>query len=161
MPRLGSIASRSSPTNLPRDNYQIRTLSASTSGNAEEHAVTVAAAAAETAEAERPRQPTEPEATRAEPMQRAYRNTRVSVTKLKHHQDQDAEQICSFDVTNPTFEKVILSELVAYEEEDAGTEENDEPLPEFQPFGDDPEGPNLHVEEEAEIINIGTAEEIK
>ena len=83
------------------------------------------------------------------------------MTILKHHQGQDAEQICSFDVTNPTFEKEILSELIAYEEEDTGIEENDEPLPEFQPFGDDPEGPNLHVEEETEIINIGTAEDIK
>ena len=83
------------------------------------------------------------------------------MTILKRHQGQDAEQICSFDVTNPTFEKEILSELIAYEEEDTGVEENDKPLPEFQPFGDDPEGPNLHVEEEVEIINIGTAKEIK
>ena len=33
---------------------------------------------------------------------------------------------------DPTFEKEVLSELVAYEEEDeAGIDENDEPSPEF------------------------------
>ena len=42
------------------------------------------------------------------------------------------EHICSFDVTDPTFEKEILSELIAYEEEDeTGVNEDDEPLPEF------------------------------
>ena len=72
------------------------------------------------------------------------------------------EHIYSFDVTDPTFEKEILSKLIAYEEEDEiGIDENDEPLLEFQPFDDDPEGPNLHVEEETEVINIGTAEDIK
>ena len=49
LPCSGSAAGRGSPTNLPRDSYQIRMLPASTSGNAKENAVTVTAAAAETA----------------------------------------------------------------------------------------------------------------
>ena len=85
----------------------------------------------------------------------------MSVTILKRHQGQEAEHICSFDVTDLTFEKEILFELIAYEEEDkTGINENDKPLPEFQPF-DDPEGPNLHVEEETGVINISTANDIK
>ena len=32
-------------------------------------------------------------------------------------------------------------------------------MPEFWPYDDDPEGPNLHVEEETEAVNIGTVEE--
>ena len=87
---------------------------------------------------------------------------RVSVTILRHHQGQDAERIYSFDITDPTFTKEILSELIAYEEEDEiGVDEDDEPLLEFQPYDDDPEGPNLHVGEETECVNIGTAEDIK
>ena len=71
----------------------------------------------------------------------------MSVTILSHHQDQEAEHIHSFDITNPTFEKEILSELIAYEEEDdIGVDENDEPPPEFLPYDDDLEGRNLHVE---------------
>ena len=51
--------------------------------------------------------------------------------------------------------------MIAYEEEDeTGIDEDDEPLPEFQPFDDDLEGPNLHVEEETELINISTVEDI-
>ena len=61
------------------------------------------------AEAEGPSQSADLEAIRTEVTHRAYRNTRVSVTILKRHQSQDAEHICSFDVTDPTFEKEILS----------------------------------------------------
>ena len=72
----------------------------------------------------------------------------MSVTILKRHQDQAAEHIHSFDITDPTFEKEILSELIAYgEEDDTGEDENDGPSPEFRPYDDDAEGPNLHVEE--------------
>ena len=54
------------------------------------------------------------------------------MTILRHHQDQEAERVHSFDITDPTFEKEILSELIAYEEEgDTGVDENDEPSPEF------------------------------
>ena len=103
-----------------------------------------------------------PEATQAEVTDRAYRNTQVSVTILRRHQDQEAEHIHSFNITNPTFEKEILSELIAYEEEDdIGAGENDEPPPEFQPYDEDLEGPNLHVEEETEAINIDTALDVK
>ena len=95
-------------------------------------------------------------------MHRVYRNTRVSVTILRHRQGQEAEHIFSFDVTDPTFEKEILSKLIAFEEEDyPGIDEGDEPLPEFKPYDDDPERPNLHVEEETECVNIGTAEDIR
>ena len=84
------------------------------------------------------------------------------MTILRRHQDQEAEHVHSFDITDPTFEKEILSELIAYEEEDdTGVDENDEPPPEFQPYDDDLEGPNLHVKEEIEVINIGTAEDVK
>ena len=58
------------------------------------------------------------ETTRAEVAHQGYRNTRVSVTILKRHQAQEAEHIQSFDITDPTFEKEILSELIAYGEED-------------------------------------------
>ena len=34
-------------------------------------------------------------------------------------------------------------------------------MPEFRPYDDDPEGPNLHVEEETEVVNISTAEEAR
>ena len=72
------------------------------------------------------------------------------------------EHIFSFDVTDTTFEKEMLSELIAYEaEDDTGIVENDEPPPEFQPYDDDPEGPNLHVEEGTEVINISTTEDVK
>ena len=102
------------------------------------------------------------ETARAEVAHRAYRNTRVSVTILRCHQGQEAEHIHSFDITDPTFEKEIFSELITYgEEDDTGVDENDEPPLEFQPYDDDPEGPNLHVEDETEVINIGTAEEVK
>ena len=81
---------------------------------------------------------------------------------LKRHEGQEVEHIHSFDITDPTFEKEILSELIAYgEEDDTGVDENDEPPPEFQPYDDDPEGPNLHVEEEIEVVNIGIAEDVK
>ena len=86
----------------------------------------------------------------------------MSVTVLKRRQRQSSKHIFSFDVIDPTFEKEILSELIAYEEEDdTGIDESDEPPPEFQPYDDDPKGPNLHVEEETELINIGTAEDVK
>ena len=103
-----------------------------------------------------------PGATQADATHRAYKNTRVSVTILRHHQDQEVEPVHSFDITDPIFEKEILSELIAYEEEDdTGVGENDEPLPEFQPYDDDLKGPNLHVKEETEAINIGTAADVK
>ena len=77
---------------------------------------------------------------------------------MRHYQGQEAEHIHSFDITDPSFEKEILSELIAYgEEDDTSIDENDEPSPEFQPNDDDPKGPNLHVEEETEVINISTA----
>ena len=76
------------------------------------------------------------------------------MTILKRHQGQAAEHIHSFDITNPSFEKEILSELIAYgEEDDMGEGENDEPLPEFRPHDDDLEGPNLQVEEETMLIS--------
>ena len=54
------------------------------------------------------------------------------MTILRHHQDQEAEHIHSFDITDPAFEKEILSELVTYkEEDDTGVDENDEPSPKF------------------------------
>ena len=102
------------------------------------------------------------EVARTEIVHRGYKNTRVSVTILKRHQGQEVEHLHSFDITNPTFEKEILSELIAYgEEDDAGEVENDGPSPEFRPYDDDPKGPNLHVEEETEVVNIGTAEEAR
>ena len=59
----------------------------------------------------------------------------MSVTILRCHQDQEAEHVHSFDITDLTFEKEILSELIAYEEEDnTGVDENDESSPEFQPY---------------------------
>ena len=68
----------------------------------------------------------------------------------------------SFDISDPTFEKEILSELIAYgEEDDTGEDENDKPSPEFRPHDDDPKGPNLHVKEETEVVSIGTAEEVR
>ena len=71
----------------------------------------------------------------------------MSVTILRCHQSQEVEHIHSFDITDPIFEKKILSELIAYgEEDDTGVDENDEQPPEFQPYDNDPEGPNLHVE---------------
>ena len=84
------------------------------------------------------------------------------MTILRRHQDQEAEHVHSFDITDPTFEKDILSELIAYEEEDGtGIDENDEPSPEFQPYDDNPEGPNLHVEEKTEVINVDTVEDVR
>ena len=85
------------------------------------------------------------------------------MTILKR-QGQSTEHILSFDVTDPTFEKEILSELIAYEEEDDQEEDvgvEEEAMPAFQPYDNDPEGPNLHVEEETKVINIGTAEEVR
>ena len=56
----------------------------------------------------------------------------LHLSALMTLQGREVEQICSFDVTDPTFEKEILSEFIAYEEEDeTGTDENDEPLLEF------------------------------
>ena len=73
-----------------------------------------------------------PEATRVEATHCRYKNTRVSVTLLKHHQGHSSEHILSFDVTDHTFEKEILLELIVYEEEDdTGVNENDESLPNF------------------------------
>ena len=93
---------------------------------------------------------------------RAYKNTRVSVTILRRHPDQEAEPVHSFDITDPTFEKEILSELIACKEEgDLGVDENDESSPEFQPYDDDSKGPNLHVEEETEVINVDTVEDVR
>ena len=84
------------------------------------------------------------------------------MTILRRHQGQEAEHIHSFDIIDPTFKKEILSKLIAYgEEDDAGIDENDEPSLEFQPYDDDPKGPNLHVEEKTEVINIGTAKDVK
>lgn len=80
------------------------------------------------------------------------------MTVMRHHEGQKSEHIISFDVKDPTFEREILSELLAYEEEDAGVDENDEALPEFQPYDNDLEGPNLHVEEQTELVNIGTTD---
>ena len=95
-------------------------------------AAKVVAATAMAEEAEGPGQSVDPEAIRAEVAHRGYRNTQVSVTILKRHQGQEEEHICPFDVTDPTFEKEILSELIAYEEEDeTDIDENDEPLLEF------------------------------
>ena len=80
----------------------------------------------------------------------------------KASQGQAAEHLHSFDILDPTFEKEILSEINAYEEEDdTGEDENDEPLPEFRPHDDDLEGPNLHVEEEMEVVNLSAAEEAR
>ena len=102
------------------------------------------------------------EVARVKVAHRGYRNTWVSVTILKCHQGQEAKHIHSFDITDPTFEKEIPSELIAYgEEDDTGEDENDGPSLEFRPYDDDPEGPNLHVEEEMEVVNIGTAEEAR
>ena len=84
------------------------------------------------------------------------------MTILKRHQGQAAEHLHSFDISDPTFEKEILSELIAYgEEDDAAEDENDKPSPEFRPHDDDPEGPNLHVEEETEVVSISTAKEAR
>ena len=80
---------------------------------------TVAQAVAAVAElVEETDQSASPVTARAEVAHRGYRNTWVSVTILRHHQGQEAEHINSFDITNPTFEKEILSELIAYGEED-------------------------------------------
>ena len=92
------------------------------------------------------------EIARTEVAHRGYRNTRVSVTILKRHQSQAAGHIHSFDITDPTFEKEILTELITYgEEDDTGEDENDEPSPEFWPHDNDPEGPNFHAEEAREV----------
>ena len=53
------------------------------------------------------------EVARTEVTHRGYKNTRVSVTIIKRHQGQATEHIHSFDITNPSFEKEILSELIA------------------------------------------------
>ena len=136
MPHASCTTSRISPVNQLKDYHQSSTLPASTLENAEEESLTVTAEStavtALVAEAEGPSQSADPEAVRAEVAHQGYRNTWVSVTILKHHQGREAEHICSFDVTDPTFEKEILSELVAYEEEDEiGIVENDESLPKF------------------------------
>ena len=136
MPHASSTASGSCPINQSKDHYQSSTLPASTLVNAEEESLTVTAGSTAVttlaAEAEEPGQSADPEAIRAEIAHRGYRNTRVSVTILRHHQGREAEHICSFDITDSTFEKEVLSELVAYEEEDeAGRGKNDEPSPEF------------------------------
>ena len=84
------------------------------------------------------------------------------MTILKR-QGQSTEHILSFDVIDPTFEKEIPSELIAYKEEDDQEEDvgvEEEAMPEFQRYDDDPGGPNHHVKEETEVINIGTAEEV-
>ena len=84
------------------------------------------------------------------------------MTILKRHRGQDAERIYSFDVTDRTFETEVLSELIAYgEEDDTGLDEYDESVPEFQPHHNDLEGPNLYVEEKTEVVNIGAAGETK
>ena len=117
----------------------------------------------EVVEVERPGLSIGPKTTEAEVTQCRYKNTRVSVTILKR-QGQSVEHILSFDVTDPIFEKEILSEHIAYEEEDDQEEDigvEEEATLEFQPYDDDPEGPNLNVEEETEVINIGIAEEVK
>ena len=168
MPHSSSAASGDRQISPLEDSRSFLTLPTSTSGNVEEKTATVTTAiaaqevAAATRQEEQLDQSVGPEATQAEVTHRAYRNTQVSVTILRRHQGQETEHIHSFDITDPTFEKEILSELIAYEEEDdTGVDENDEPPPEFQPYDDDPEGPNLHIEEETEVINIGTAEEVK
>ena len=46
-------------------------------------------------------------------------------------------------------------------EQDRKSVLDEEPTPEFWPNDDDPEGPNLHIEEEIEVVNIGTAEEAR
>ena len=126
------------------DSRQPKTLSASTSGYAKAIIATVV-----TEEAEGPGQSAGLEAIKAEAAHRTYRNSRVSKTILRHHQSQDVEHILSFDITDPTFEMEVLSKLIACEEkDDAGIDEGDETLPKFQSYDDDPEGRNLHVEEE-------------
>ena len=166
MPHSRNAAGGSIPTYQLEDNRQSSALPASTSEDAEEDTVTAAVTARSTAvtavavEAEGPGQSADPEAIRAKVTHRAYRNMRVSVTILKRHQGLEEKHIYSFDVTDPTFEKEIFSELIANEEEDE-TGVDDEPPPEFQPYDDNPEGPNVHVEEETEVINIGTVEDIK
>ena len=75
---------------------------------------------------------------------------------------KDSENVFSLDVTDPRFEKEVLSELVAYDkEDDADMAENEEALQEFLPYDNEPEGPNMHVEEEIELINIGNNEDVK
>ena len=160
----------------PRGQLPVWHTPPSTSGNAKEGTaaetatvpaeIAAPAAAAVPAEAVRQAEETSQfmslEATQAEVTHQGYKNTRVSVTILKRHEGQEAEHIHSFNITDPTFEKEIFSELIAYgEEDDTGIDENNEPLLEIQAYDDDPEGPNLHVEKETEVINIGTAEEVK
>ena len=86
----------------------------------------------EVAEVERPGLSAGPEATREEVTQCQYKNTRVSVTILKR-QGQSTEHVLSFDVTDPIFEKEILSELIAYGEEDdlEGEGEEEEAMLDF------------------------------
>ena len=84
------------------------------------------------------------------------------MTILKR-QGQSTEHILSFDVTDPIFEKEILLELIAYGEEDdlEGEGVEEEATLDFRPYDADPEGPNLHIEEETEVINIGISKEVK
>ena len=178
---MGSTYGDSTQISRPEGSYPSPTLPASTSENAEVGTAAVVAQAvtevtvsvvpavqatlavtAVSEQAEQPDQSAGPGATQADITHRAYRNTRMSVTILRRHQDQEVEYVHSFDITDLTFEKEILSELIAYEEEDdTGVDENDERPPEFQPYDDDLEGPNLHVEEETEVVNIGTVEDVK
>ena len=66
---------------------------------------------------EQPDQSAGPGATEASVTHRAHKNTRVSVTILRRHPDQEVEPVHSFDIIDPTFEEEILSELIAYEGE--------------------------------------------
>ena len=90
VPHASSTAGGSSPINQLKNYHQSSTLPASTSENAEEESLTVTAGStaitALAAEAEGPGQSADPEAVKAEVAHRGYRNTRVSVTILKHHQ---------------------------------------------------------------------------
>ena len=106
MPCTGSAYGDSTQISHPEDNHPSPTLLARTSENAEEGTAAVAAqtaievavsavpavqaALAVTAiseQTEMPEQSAGPGATQAEATHRVYKNTRVSVTILRHHQD--------------------------------------------------------------------------
>ena len=143
MPHTGSAIGDSTQICRLKDSCPSPALPASTSENAEEGTVQTAAVAdrsvpavqavlAVTVVPEQPDQSMGPRATQADATHQAYRNTQVSVTILRCHQDQEAEHVHSFNITDPTIEKEILSELNAYEgEDDTGVDENDEPPSEF------------------------------
>ena len=137
MPHTGSAFGDSTQINRPGNSHPSPTLPTSRSENAEEGTAAVAAVLAETAsptaatvaavpvetaapttavvlveaarQAKEPSQSVSLEATQAEVTHQGYRNTQVSVTILKRHEGQEAEHIHSFDITDPTFEKEILS----------------------------------------------------